>query len=46
MTEPKIGVIHYNWPGFTFEQFLEFAAEVGFRYVELQAHDLWNDVCK
>jgi len=43
MTEPKIGVIHYNWPGFTFEEFLEFAADVGFRYVELQAHDIWSD---
>jgi sugar phosphate isomerase/epimerase len=43
MAEAKIGVIHYNWPGFTFEGFLEFAAKTGYRYVELQASNIWND---
>ena len=43
MPETRIGVIHYNWPGFTFESFLEFAARTGFGYVELQSRDVWND---
>lgn len=38
----KIGVIHYNWPGFLFEEFLKFAAETGYRYVELQINDVWT----
>lgn len=37
----KIGVIHYNWPGFSLEEFLKFAAETGYRYVELQINDVW-----
>jgi sugar phosphate isomerase/epimerase len=38
----KLGVIHYNWPGFTFEQFLKFCAETGYGYVELQLPDVWG----
>ncbi len=38
----KIGVIHYNWPGFSFEEFLRFAAETGYQYVELQIGDVWT----
>lgn len=38
----KIGVIHYNWPGFSFEEFLKFAAETGYQYVELQIGDVWT----
>lgn len=38
----KIGVIHYNWPGFSLEEFLKFAAETGYRYVELQINDVWT----
>lgn len=38
----KIGVIHYNWPGFSFEEFLKFAAETGYQYVELQISDVWT----
>ncbi len=41
MGEPKIGVIHYNFPGFTWEQFLDFCAETGYRFVELQIADVW-----
>ena len=26
----KIGVIHYNFPGFNFDQFLKFAADTGY----------------
>lgn len=37
----KIGVIHYNWPGFTFAEFLKFAADTGYQYVELQLPDVW-----
>lgn len=41
----KLGVIHYNWPGFSFEQFLEYCAKTGYGYVELQLPDVWcNDV--
>lgn len=38
----KLGFIHYNWPGFSFDQFLRFAAETGAGYVELQL----TDVCE
>ena len=37
----RIGVIHYNFPRFSFQDFLCFAAETGYQYVELQI----NDVC-
>jgi sugar phosphate isomerase/epimerase len=39
----KIGVIHYNWPGFSFEEYLRFAAESGYRYVELMVSDVWRE---
>jgi len=38
----KLGFIHYNWPGFTFDEFLRFAADLGAGYVELQL----SDVCE
>lgn len=38
----KLGVIHYNWPGFSFADFLRFAAESGYGYVELQLPDVWG----
>jgi sugar phosphate isomerase/epimerase len=37
----KLGVIHYNTPGDTLEEFLDWAAETGFGYVELRAGDVW-----
>lgn len=37
----KVGVIHYNFPQFTFEQFLDYCPEAGFGYVELQIGDVW-----
>lgn len=43
MADTRIGVIHYNWPGFTFEEFLEFVARAGVGYVELQSHDIWGE---
>jgi sugar phosphate isomerase/epimerase len=39
----KIGVIHYNFPGFSFEQFLVFAAETGCGFVELHLSDVWDE---
>ena len=39
----KIGVIHYNWPNFSFDEFLRFAAESGYGYVELTLGDVWPD---
>ncbi|HHV94704.1 MAG TPA: sugar phosphate isomerase/epimerase [Firmicutes bacterium] len=38
----KIGAVHYNFPG-DLEAFLDFAAEVGFEYVELLAEDIWEE---
>jgi len=40
----KIGVIHYNWPGFSFEEYLRFAADSGYGYVELMSGDIWPDI--
>jgi len=37
----KLGVIHYNTPGDTLEEFLNFARDTGFGYVELQSADVW-----
>lgn len=39
----KIGVIHYNWPGFSFQNFLRYAAEIGCSHVELMRPDVWPD---
>lgn len=38
----KLGVIHYNFPGFSFDDFLQFAADAGYQYVELQLPDVWG----
>jgi sugar phosphate isomerase/epimerase len=38
----KLGFIHYNWPGFSFDEFLRFAQDTGAQYVELQL----TDVCE
>jgi len=37
----KHGVIHYNAPGDTLEEFLRYASDTGFGYVELQSADVW-----
>jgi sugar phosphate isomerase/epimerase len=39
----KIGVIHYNWPGFSKEDFLSYAAKIGCTHVELMCPDVWPD---
>jgi len=36
----KFGVIHYNTPGETLAEFLDWAAATGFQYVELTCEDL------
>lgn len=38
----KLGVIHYNFPQFNFEQFLDYCPQAGFGYVELQSGDIWG----
>jgi len=38
----KIGVIHYNFPGFSFSEFLSFAADAGCGYVEIQIPEVWG----
>ncbi|MCD6350479.1 MAG: sugar phosphate isomerase/epimerase [Armatimonadetes bacterium] len=37
------GLIHYNAPGETIEEFLDYAAEAGFDAVELQWRDVWPE---
>ena len=41
----RFGVIHYNAPGDTVAEFLDWAAETGFEYVELGKPDLWPENC-
>ncbi len=37
------GLIHYNAPGDTLEEFFRYAAETGFETVELQWRDVWPE---
>jgi len=37
----SFGLIHYNAPGDTFEEFIAFAAEAGFGSVEVMIYDVW-----
>ena len=39
----KLGVIHYNTPGATLEEFLDWVRDTGFEYVELSCRDVWPD---
>ena len=39
----KIGVIHYNLPMLSFEEFLQYAQDTGFQCVELQIRDVWGE---
>jgi sugar phosphate isomerase/epimerase len=39
----KFGLIHYNAPGETLEEFLDYAAGAGFDAVELQSRDVWDE---
>lgn len=38
----KIGVIHYNFPGYSLTDFLKYASETGYGYVELAIGDVWG----
>jgi sugar phosphate isomerase/epimerase len=38
----KLGLIHYNAPGRTVAEFLDYAKVAGFGYVELQIGDVWR----
>jgi sugar phosphate isomerase/epimerase len=42
MAAPKIGVIHYNWPGYDLEGFARRASEIGYKHCELQINDIWD----
>ena len=46
MTDKKIGVIHYNWPGYDLEGFAARASEIGYRSTELQIGDIWDGESK
>jgi sugar phosphate isomerase/epimerase len=39
----KFGMIHYNAPGDTLEEFLDYAERTGFDYVELAIGDVWPE---
>lgn len=39
----KFGIIHYQAPGNTMEEFLDYVAETGFDVVELQCNDIWPE---
>jgi sugar phosphate isomerase/epimerase len=41
----NLGIIHYNAPGKTLEEFLKYAADTGFGFVELQIRDVWPEGC-
>ncbi len=41
MTDKKIGVIHYNWPGYDLEGFAQRASEIGYTHCEVRAADIW-----
>lgn len=39
----KYGIIHYNAPGDTLEEFLRYAKDTGFDCVELSVSDVWDE---
>lgn len=38
----KIGVIHYNFPGYSLDDFLKYANDTGYEYVEVAISDVWG----
>ena len=46
MADPKIGVIHYNWPGYDLEGFARRASEIGYKHCEIQINDIWDGESK
>ena len=43
MADPKLGAIHYNWPGYDLEGFARRASEIGYKFCEVRASDIWVD---
>ena len=43
MAEPKIGVIHYNFPDMDWIQFLDYCARTGYEYIEVAISDVWGE---
>lgn len=39
----KLGLIHYNAPGDTLDEFLDYAAGAGFKYLEVGCRDVWPE---
>jgi len=39
----KIGVIHYNFPDMSLDEFIEYAARTGFKYAEMAITDMWPE---
>ena len=39
---PKLGIVHYNFRDFSFDEFLRFVSDTGFDNVELQVNDVWS----
>jgi sugar phosphate isomerase/epimerase len=39
----KIGIIHYNSPGYSFTDFLKYASQTGYGYIELSTRDVWSE---
>ncbi len=39
----EIGVIHYNFPNYSFDEFLGYARDTGYGCVELQIADVWGE---
>ena len=39
----KLGIIHYNAPGETLAEFLDYIKETGYEYTELMLPDVWPD---
>jgi len=39
----KLGLIHYNFPQFSLDEFFAYAAGTGYGYVELQWRDVWDE---
>jgi len=43
MAEPKIGVIHYNFPDMDWIGFLDYCARTGYEYIEVAISDVWGE---
>jgi sugar phosphate isomerase/epimerase len=39
----KLGLVHWNTPGDTLDEFLDYVAQSGFQYIEISCSDVWPD---